>query len=179
LHRPFNWRLPIIIGVACSVAVAYLSGGNSSVWVLLFSVNAVIYIGAPFLLALVVFWKSPGDRGRLIACDLASCLLVLLFVVPGNILGKVYADRQISRTKSAGAEIAALIENYQEDNGRLPVSLEELSRGRGLPVAPFPIDYRVDPAGGLYELRIADPTCLFSCYWVYLPAQRQWSLVDG
>jgi hypothetical protein len=36
LLREFNWRLPIIIGVICGVAVAYLSGGSNSIWVLLF-----------------------------------------------------------------------------------------------------------------------------------------------
>lgn len=178
LKRPFNWRLPIIIGVVCSVAVAYLSGGPNSIWVLLFSINAVIYVGIPFAMALVVFWKSDNDRGRLIACDLASCLLVLVFLVPGNIMGKVYAGRQIGKAKDAGARTAALIEDYRGERGRLPRSLEELAKAQPLPPSPFELEYRVVPSGGLFELRISDPTCLFDCYWMYRPASEEWLYVS-
>ena len=178
LQRAFNWRLPIIIGVICGVAVAYLSGGSNSIWVLLFSLNAVIYIGIPFLLALVVFWKSETDRGRLIACDLASGLLVLVFLIPGNIMGKVYVGRQIDKAKQAGQRVAGLIDTYAGKSGRLPQSLEELARTQPLPESPFRLQYRAAPEAGHYELKINDPTCLFDCYWMYLPASKEWSFVS-
>jgi hypothetical protein len=178
LKRHFNWRLPIIIGVVCGVTVAYLSGGANSIWVLLFSLNAVVYIGVPFALALVVFWKSDSDRGRLIACDLASCLLVLVFLVPGNIMGKIYVGRQIEKTKAAGQQIAGLIEKYEGHSGRLPHSLEELARTEPLPESPFRVQYRAAPAAGLYELKINDPTCLFDCYWMYHPARKAWAYIS-
>lgn len=177
LQRDFNWRLPIIIGVVCGVAVAYLSGGSNSIWVLLFSLNAVIYMGIPFALALVAFWKSETDRGRLIACDLASCLLVLVFLIPGNIMGKVYVGRQIDKAKQAGQRVAGLIESYSGQSGRLPQSLDELAGYQPIPDSPFPLQYRAAPEAGLYELRIADPTCLFDCYWMYVPANKGWSFV--
>lgn len=178
LQRHFNWRLPIVIGVVCGVTVAYLSGGVNSIWVLLFSLNAVIYIGVPFALALVAFWKSDGDRGRLIACDLASCLLVLVFLIPGNIMGKVYVGRQIEKAKAAGQRIAGFIEKYEEQSGHLPQSLEELARTRPLPESPFQVHYRAASAAGFYELKITDPTCLFDCYWLYHPARKAWAYVS-
>jgi hypothetical protein len=178
LLREFNWRLPIIIGVICGVAVAYLSGGSNSIWVLLFSLNAVIYIGIPFALALVAFWKTESDRGRLIACDLASCLLVLVFLIPGNMMGKVYASRQIEKSKQAGQQVAGLIESYAGQSGRLPQTLEELAQAQPLPESPFRLQYRAAPEAGHYELKITDPTCLFDCYWMYLPASKGWSFVS-
>lgn len=178
LQREFNWRLPVIIGVVCGVAVTYLSGGANSIWVLLFSLNAVIYVGIPLALALVVFWKSDSDRGRLIACDLASCLLVLVFLVPGNIMGKIYVGRQIEKAKTAGERIAGLIETYEGQSGRLPGSLEDLASSQQLPESPFRVEYRAVPAAGIYELKIADPTCLFDCYWMYQPALKGWAYVS-
>ncbi|MEX2299583.1 MAG: hypothetical protein WD733_01530 [Bryobacterales bacterium] len=178
LQRHFNWRLPIIIGVVCGVAVAYLSGGSNSIWVLLFSLNAVIYIGIPFSLALVAFWKSETDRGRLIACDLASSLLVLVFLIPGNIMGKIYVGRQIDKAKHAGQLVAGLIDTYAGESGRLPQSLEELAQVQPLPESPFRLQYRAAPEAGHYELKITDPTCLFDCYWMYLPASKEWSFVS-
>lgn len=178
LQRQFNWRLPVIIGIVCGVTVAYLSGGANSIWVLLFSLNAVIYIGVPFALALVVFWKSDSDRGRLIACDLASCLLVLVFLVPGNVMGKIYVSRQIEKAKTAGQSIAGLIEKYEDRSGRLPQSLEELAHIQPLPDSPFRLQYRAAPEAGVYELKISDPTCLFDCYWMYHPARKAWAYVS-
>jgi hypothetical protein len=178
LKRHFNWRLPIILGVVCGVTVAYLCGGSNSIWVLLFSLNAVIYIGVPFALALVVFWKSDSDRGRLIACDLASCLLVLVFLIPGNVMGKIYVGRQIEKAKAAGQRIAGLIDQYEGQRGRLPLSLEDLARAQPLPESPFQVQYRAAPEAGVYELRIADPTCLFDCYWMYHPTRKAWAYVS-
>jgi hypothetical protein len=178
LQRHFNWKLPIILGVVCGVTVAYLCGGPNSIWVLLFSLNAVIYIGIPFALALVVFWKSDGAWGRLIACDLASCLLVLVCLIPGNIVGKIYVGRQIEKAKTAGQQIAGFIESYEQHSGRLPQSLEELARNQPLPDSPFRVQYRPAPAAGFYELRIADPTCLFDCYWLYHPSSKAWAYVS-
>jgi hypothetical protein len=180
LQRPFRWKLPVIIGVICAACVAYLAGGPQSVWVLLISLNAVIYVGVPFAIALVIFWKSKGDRGRLIACDIASCLMVLLFLVPGNVVGQIYVSRNIEKSKRAGMQIAERLASYSAKAGHLPSNLKQLAAETGpLPNGPFPVEYRLDTSSGLYELRIADPTCVFRCFWIFNDGGKDWRYVSG
>ncbi len=180
LRQEFHWRRPVLVGVVCSAAVTYFAAGPQHGWVLLLSLNVVIYIGIPFLVALLMFWKSSSNRGRLIAGDLAACLLVVLFLIPGNILGMLYVSQKVESTKETAAAIVAMIESYQVRQGRLPATLADLERGgEPLPAAPLPVGYRADLASGIYELKVADPACLFECYWVYLPAKREWFYVGG
>jgi hypothetical protein len=106
--------------------------------------------------------------------------MVLLFLVPGNVVGQIYVSRNIEKTKHAGLQIAERLASFSAATGRLPSSLNELATETGpLPSGPFPVQYRLDSSRGLYELRIADPTCVFQCFWIFNDGAKDWHYVSG
>lgn len=171
LRRNFNWKLPLAIGAAAAALVAWLAGGEYSSFALLGSINLVVYAGTLLAVALLVVWKAKTERGQLIACDLAAVLIVLLCLLPGSWLGRMFLDQRLASTKAAAEEIVPALVAHQAQQGSFPQTLTAVG---GAPSAPMPIEYSTAPGGGQFRLSVPDPSCLLSCSWVYDREGKTW-----